>query len=182
MALSSNVVTSRTLKIKNGGILSRWRRFTLRVVQLVAMHWKEAIHCPRLLLKPMKTRTSRWMKQVLPRCYRYLGPPTFFPHSIFPTAPLPMEHDNQWWRDLLGDLGPVHRWQCFKHHLLKGWVHHFSSFLFSFHFGLICIIISMIMPCTASCHHAYTLVSAWLTHSSLLMIMLTLTCHFCLLS
>ena len=47
-------------------------------------------------------------------CYRCLGPPT---------VPLPMGHDNQQWRDLLKDLGPIHRWQCSEHCLLKGWVH-----------------------------------------------------------
>ena len=78
MALSSNMVTSRTSQIKDGGILSRWRRFTLRVVQLVPMHWKEVIHCPRLLLKPMRTRISRWMEQVP----HWLCPPSPYQPSI----------------------------------------------------------------------------------------------------
>ena len=52
-------------------------------------------------------------------CYRCLGPPTFFPHSILSTIPFSMRYDNQWWRNLLRDLGPVHRWWCSKHHLLK---------------------------------------------------------------
>ena len=52
-------------------------------------------------------------------CYRCLGLPTLFPHPILSTIPLPMEHDNQWQRDLLRDLGSVCRWQCSEHHLLK---------------------------------------------------------------
>ena len=115
----------------------------------------------------------------LSTCYRCLGPPTFFPHPILSTVPLPMEHDNQRWRDLLGDLGPVCRWWCSKYCLLKGWVYHLS-FHFLFTLGLIYIIISLIAPCTASHRHAYTLVSAQLTHPSLLIIMLTSICHFCL--
>ena len=51
--------------------------------------------------------------------YRCLGPPIFFPHPILPAVPLPMGHDNQQQRDLLGDLGPVCRWQYSEHHLLK---------------------------------------------------------------
>ena len=66
-------------------------------------------------------------------CYRCLGPPTFFPHSVLPTVPLSMGHDNQWQKDLFGDLGPVRRWQCSEHCLLKGWVHCLSSSIsFSF--------------------------------------------------
>ena len=43
-----------------------------------------------------------------------------------------------------------------------------SSCFMSFHSGLIYIIISMITPYTASHHHAYTPMSAWLTHPSTL--------------
>ena len=67
------------------------------------------------------------------QCYRCLGPSTFFHHSILPTIPLPMGYDNQWWRDLLRDLGLVYRWWCSEHYLLKGWVHHLSPLPFPFH-------------------------------------------------
>ena len=115
------------------------------------------------LVKPcwhhMLITISTWTWSL--RCYRYLGHPAFFPHPILPTIPLPMGHDNQRQRDLLRDLEPVHRWWCSKHHFLKGWVHYPSSPSFSFYFGLIYIIISMIMPHTTLYHHTYTLVSAW---------------------
>ena len=115
-----------------------------------------------------------------PYCYRCLGLPTFFLHSILSTKPLPMGYDNQQQRDLLGDLGPVYRWQCSKHCFLKDWVYCFSSFPFPFHFQTFYIFISLNMPYTALCHYAYTLVSAWLTHLPFFIIMLTPMCHFCL--
>ena len=96
----------------------------------------------------------------LSMCYRCLGPPTFFPYPILSTTPLPMGHDNQQWRDLLGDLGPVYRWWCSKHCLLKGWVH--CLFLCLFHFILDLFIFS----------------SAWLLPTSLLIIMLILPCQY----
>ena len=52
-------------------------------------------------------------------CYRCLEPPTFFPYSVLSTSPLSMGHDNQQQRDLLRDLGPIHRQWCYKHCLLK---------------------------------------------------------------
>ena len=61
----------------------------------------------------------------------------------------------------------------------KGWVHHLSSLSFPFHFGLIYIVISMIMP-----HVAFTsscLCSCISTIDSSLIIILTLICHFHLL-
>ena len=108
------------------------------------------------------------------------NPSSFFPHPILSTIPLLVEHDNQWQRNLLRDLGPVYRRQCSEHCLLKGWVHCPFPFYFHFIFGLIYIIISMIAPHTASHHHTYTLVSAWLTHPFHLIIILTLMCHCCL--
>ena len=77
-------------------------------------------------------------------------------------------------------LGPVCRWQCSKHRLLKGWVHCLFLFPFHFIFGFIYILVSIITPYTTSHHHAYTLMSAWLTHPFHFIIMLPLMCHSCL--
>ena len=52
-------------------------------------------------------------------CYRCLRPPAFFCHPTLSTIPFLMEHDNQQWRDLLKDLGPVRRQWCSEHYLLK---------------------------------------------------------------
>ena len=112
--------------------------------------------------------------------YRHLGLSIFFPYPALSTIPLLVGHDNQQWRNLLGDLGPVCRWWCFEHCFLKGWVHCPFPFPFHFIFGLIYIIVNIITSYTASRHHTYTLVSAWLTHPFHLIIMLTLVCHCCL--
>ena len=81
---------------------------------------------------------SEWDEQIGPSCgsvvhayyYRCLEPSTFSPHPILPTIPLPIGYDSQQWRDLCRDLGPVRRWRCSKHCLLKGWVHCLSLFPF----------------------------------------------------
>ena len=112
-----------------------------------------------------------------PWYYRYLGPPAFFHHPVLSTVPFLMGHDNQWWRDLLGDQGPVCRWWCSEHHLLKA--ESTASFLSHLPFILdLFILLSAWLCCTLpSCHHAYTLVSAWMTCHLPLIIMLTLICH-----
>ena len=63
---------------------------------------------------------TSWSTTSYAMCYRCLGPPTFFPYPALSTIPLLVGPDNQWWRNLLRDPGPVHRWWCSKHHLLKG--------------------------------------------------------------
>ena len=109
------------------------------------------------------------------KCYRCLGSPTFFHHPALSTIPFFMKHDNQWLRDLLRDLGPVYRWWCFKHHLLKA--ESTASFLSHFLFISDLFISLSIWLCNAllSHHHAYALALAQLTHSPSLIIMLTLT-------
>ena len=104
-----------------------------------------------------------WSCSIMNSCYRCLGPPTFFLYSILSTIPLSMGHDNQWQRDLFGDLGSVCRWWCSKHHLLKA--ESIASLLSHFLF-ILDLFISL---------------SAWLTHPSSFVIMLTLICHFHLL-
>ena len=114
-------------------------------------------------------------------CYRYLGPPTFFHHPALSTIPFLMGHDNQQWRDFLGDLGPICRWRCFKHHLLKA--ESTASFLSYFLFisDLFISLSAWLCHASLSCHYACTLALAQLTHSLSLIIMLTLICHFHLL-
>ena len=113
-------------------------------------------------------------------CYRCLGPPAFFLSPTLSTVPLSIGHDNQQQRDPLRDLGPIHRWWCSEHCLLRL----SPLLLFSllpFHFGLIYLLISMIMLYTtfmSSClcssismndssptphNHAYPYVSFLLT-------------------
>ena len=108
-------------------------------------------------------------------------PPAFFHHPALSTIPFLMGYDNQWQRDLLGDLESVCRQWCSEHHLLKA--ESTASLLSYFLFISDLFILSSAWLChiLLSHHHAYTLVSAWLTHPPSLIIMLTLICHFCLL-
>ena len=116
-----------------------------------------------------------------PTCYRCLGPPTFFLFPTLSTIPLSMGHDNQQWRDLLRDLGPICRWWCSKHHLLKAKSTASLSSYFLFISDLFMLLSAWLHHASPSCHHAYPLASAWMTHHLLLVIMLTLLYHFCLL-
>ena len=113
-------------------------------------------------------------------CYRHLGPPTFFPHPIFPTVPLSIEHDNQQQRDFLRDLKPVHRWQCSKHHPLKAesttsllpFPFHFWTYLYhrQHNYAPHCFTSSCLHSCVniidsslPPCNHAYSYVLFVLT-------------------
>ena len=92
-----------------------------------------------------------------------------------------MGHDNQQWRDLLGDLEPIHRQWCSEHCLLRlSPLLLFPSISFSFQTYL------------SSCQHNYAMhclhvimlmlehQHKWLTTHPLI-IMLTLMYHSCLL-
>ena len=122
------------------------------------LHWFQSI-----MITPINGVLSSVAKQDLydlwHTCYRYLGPPTFFSHSVLPTVPLSMEHDNQRWRDLLGDLGPVCRWRCSEHCLLKKLSPLSLSSSISFSFSGL-----------------FISSSAWLCLTLLHVIMLTLSC------
>ena len=109
--------------------------------------------------------------------YRHLGLPIFFLSPALSTVPLSVGHDNQRQRDLLRDLGPIHRWWCSKHCLLKAEsIASFSSYLL-FISDLFLLLSAWLCHISPSCHHAYTFVSAQLTHPLSLVIMLTLICH-----
>ena len=103
--------------------------------------------------------------------------------TILPSPPSHsfMGCDNQWQRDLLGDLESVRRQWCSEHCLLKA--ESTASLLSYFLFISDLFILSSVWLCHVllSHHHAYTLASAWLTHPPSLVIMLTLICRFCLL-
>ena len=109
------------------------------------------------------------------------GTPHLFSFPTLSAVPLSMGHDNQWWRDLLGDLGPICRWRCSEHHLLRAESTASLFFHFLFISDLFISLSAWLCLVPLSCHHAYALASAWLTHPPLLVIMLTLICHFCLL-
>ena len=109
------------------------------------------------------------------------NPLTFFPHPALSTVPLPIGLDNQWWRDLLRDLGPVHRWRYSKHFRLKAESIDFPPSHFLSFSDLFILSSAWLHHKLPSCHHANTFVSAWLTHPLSLIIMLTLLCHFHLL-
>ena len=111
---------------------------------------------------------SEWDEQIGPSCgsvvhayyYRCLEPSTFSPHPILPTIPLLVRYDNQQQRNLLRDLGPLHRQQCSEHCLLTRLSPLPLPYSFSLHFRLIYILISMIMPHITSCHHVNAFASA----------------------
>ena len=121
-------------------------------------------------------RLDCWMRSRR-GCYRCLGPPTLFLTFTLSTIPLLVGDDNQWWRDLFRDLGPVHRWKCSKHHLLARLRPLPLLCSISLYFRLIYILVSIIMPYIAFCHHAYAFMSAWSPHLSNFIIMLTTICH-----
>ena len=103
-----------------------------------------------------------------------------------------MGHDSQRQRNLLGDLGPIRRWQCSKHCLLRlSPPLLLSPISFSFQtylssrqhdYAVHCLLISMIMPYTAFISSCLCLsVSMNDSPPTLLIIMLILMCHSCLL-
>ena len=123
------------------------------------------------IIAPLKPQDNGSM------CYRCLGPPAFFHHPTLFTVPFLVGHDNQGQRNLLRDLGPIYRWWCSEHHLLKA--ESTASLLSHFLFILDLFISSSAWLCLIllSHHYAYTLASAWLTYPPSLVIMLTLICH-----
>ena len=111
------------------------------------------------------------------RMLQTFGTPHLFLSPTLSTVLPPVGHDNQQQRDLLRDLGPIHRWRHSKHCLLKAEsiTSFFSYFLFILDlFMLLSAWLSHVLP---SCHHAYTFALAWLTHPLSLIIMLTPICH-----
>ena len=93
-------------------------------------------------------------------CYRHLGPSTFVLSPALPTVPLSMGHDNQWWRDLLGDLGPICRQQCSEHCLLRlSPLLPFPS-IFFFILDLFIFSSAWLHYTLPSCHHVYAWASA----------------------
>ena len=107
-------------------------------------------------------------------------PPAFFHHPALSTIPFLMGYDNQWQRDLLGDLGPVCRWWCSKHHLLKAESIAFPPYFLSF-LDLFISSSAWLYHALPSYHHAYAFTSAQLTNPLSLIITLTFLCHSCLL-
>ena len=123
-----------------------------------------------------------WLSEArVTQYYRCLGPSTFFFPLTLSTVPLSIGHDNQQWRNLLRDLGPICRQRCSEHCLLKA--ESITSLLSYFLFTSDSFISSLAWLChvSLSCHHVYALASTQLTHPLSLIIMLTLICHFCLL-
>ena len=100
------LVSSHTLSLTFQGL--KWEKVCSFMYCCASLWVASASFCASSIWLSYCLRAG---KKVLPRsgCYRCLEPPTFFSHFILPTIPLPMEHDNQQQRDLLRDLGPVHR-------------------------------------------------------------------------
>ena len=125
------------------------------------MHGYLAAHTERM----DKNITSHYSRSVLLsassdwKCYGHLGPPTFFLSPTLSTVPLLVECDDQQWRDLLRDLGPVCRQWCSKHCLLKAesttlFPFYFTSFqTYLYHhqhdYSLYCFLSSHLHPCVS---------------------------------
>ena len=121
------------------------------------------------------TGPTAWTHTFIFKVLQMSETPTFFFTSTLSAVPSLVGHNHQWWRILFRDLGSVCGWQYFKHHLLKAKSHCFLFFPISHHLGLIYILVSMIMPCTA-------IMSSCLCFLPHFIIMLIPMCHSCLWS
>ena len=102
--------------------------------------WKTAFTTPLGLFKPNIVFFGMCNSPAMFQAFMDFHPSTCL------TIPTAMGHDHEWQRDLCGDLGAVHRWRYSEHHLLRlsPTASLFSQFYF--HFGLIYILVSIIMP------------------------------------